>query len=91
MKIDQLAQMVATNSQLDNRETKEVIDQFLNLISSSLAAGMPVRLRGFGTFTIKTRKPRRIYDQGNKKTRWLEEGRSPHFRPSRALKDRVKP
>lgn len=90
MKTTQLAQMVASENALDERQARELIDSVLDLISSSIAAGVPVRLRGFGTFTLKVHPPRRVHDRTLGYSRWIGEGRTPHFKPSRSLKDKVR-
>ena len=43
---------------LNKRESKDMIDAFFDLISSSLVNGSDVKVAGFGNFQIRTKAPR---------------------------------
>ncbi len=43
---------------LDNRETEHAVHLFFSEIISGLTSGQRIELRGFGSFSIKSRGPR---------------------------------
>ena len=43
---------------LDNRETEHAVHLFFSEIISGLTSGQRIELRGFGSFSIKSRAPR---------------------------------
>jgi len=43
---------------LTNREAKEIVELFFNLISDALVNGQQVKLSGFGNFVLKDKKER---------------------------------
>ncbi|MDE5902874.1 MAG: HU family DNA-binding protein, partial [Muribaculaceae bacterium] len=47
-----LAQMLSDRTGCSRQECEELLRSFFRTISASLAAGEPVKVRGFGTFKI---------------------------------------
>lgn len=43
---------------LNKRESKDMIDAFFDLVSTSLVDGSDVKISGFGNFQIRTKAPR---------------------------------
>lgn len=54
----QLAELLFEQIGLNKRESKDMIDAFFDLISSSLVEGSDVKISGFGNFQIRTKAPR---------------------------------
>ena len=54
----QLADLLFDQIGLNKRESKDMIDSFFDLISSSLIDGADVKISGFGNFQIRTKAPR---------------------------------
>jgi integration host factor subunit alpha len=54
----QLADLLFDQIGLNKRESKDMIDAFFDLISSSLIEGSDVKISGFGNFQIRTKAPR---------------------------------
>jgi integration host factor subunit alpha len=54
----QLAELLFEHVGINKRESKDIIDAFFDLISSSLIAGNDVKISGFGNFQIRTKAPR---------------------------------
>jgi integration host factor subunit alpha len=54
----QLAELLFEQIGLNKRESKDMIDAFFDLISSSLVEGTDVKISGFGNFQIRTKAPR---------------------------------
>lgn len=89
MKKDQIVNLLAQNTGLEHKHATQVLDQLLEILSQALTTGMTVSFRNFGTFTTRTRRARRVRDHYRESTRWIDEARVPHFKPSKALKSRV--
>jgi len=54
----QLAELLFEQIGLNKRESKDMIDAFFDLISTSLVEGLDVKISGFGNFQIRTKAPR---------------------------------
>lgn len=54
----QLAELLFEQIGLNKRESKDMIDAFFDLISTSLVDGTDVKISGFGNFQIRTKAPR---------------------------------
>ena len=54
----QLADLLFEQIGLNKRESREMIDAFFDLITSSLVDGADVKLSGFGNFQIRHKAPR---------------------------------
>jgi integration host factor subunit alpha len=54
----QLAEMLFEQMGLNKRESKDLIDAFFDLVSSSLVEGDDVKISGFGNFQIRTKAAR---------------------------------
>jgi integration host factor subunit alpha len=54
----QLAELLFEQIGLNKRESKDMIDAFFDLISTSLVDGSDVKVTGFGNFQIRTKAPR---------------------------------
>ena len=54
----QLAELLFEQIGLNKRESKDMIDAFFDLISTSLVEGNDVKISGFGNFQIRTKAPR---------------------------------
>jgi DNA-binding protein HU-beta len=82
--------LVADRTGISQKETKQVIDAALDVISESLAKGDKVTLTGFGTFEVRSRQAR---DGVNPQTRQkisIPATKTPGFSASSTLKEAVK-
>jgi len=80
---------IAERTGLTKLETKAVVDGFLLSIVDALAEGKRIELRGFGVFTVKSRKPRMARNPRTGAPVPLEERWVPTFRVSTEFQDRV--
>jgi integration host factor subunit beta len=58
IKSELVMKLTEQNSHLYQRDIEQVVNAILDTISDALAQGGRVELRGFGTFTVKTRDAR---------------------------------
>lgn len=70
-------------------ETEIVMNGIMNAITSALESENRVELRGFGTFGVKKRNPRKARNPGTGETVYLPERYVPTFKPSGLLRKNV--
>jgi integration host factor subunit alpha len=54
----ELAELLFERLGLNKRESKDMVEAFFDLVHAELAAGVEVKLSGFGNFTIRRKAPR---------------------------------
>ena len=65
------------------------VKELINKMSSSIASGERIEIRGFGSFTLRERKPRMGRNPKTGKSVALGVKYTPHFKPGKDLKERV--
>ena len=70
---------------ISRREAAALVDVVLSRIREGLAAGRPVKITGFGSFSVVHRKPRRGRNPRTGETVLIPGRASPVFRPSRQV------
>lgn len=81
---------VAERAKVSQKETKQIIDAALDVITEALARGEKVTLTGFGTFEVRTRQERDgVNPQNGEKIR-IPATKTPGFSASSTLKEAVK-
>lgn len=70
-------------------DTGAVVNGFVSAVSEALCRGERVDFRGFGSFNVKLRKPKKARNPGTNAVIELPERLVPVFKPSRALRDAV--
>ena len=76
--------MVASQSGVDAREVRSVVNALLGQIETSLIAGEDVSLGGFGSFGLES--PPDPADENRLRAKAV---RVPKFRPGKALRDHL--
>ena len=85
----QLAELLFEQIGLNNRESKEMIDAFFELISERLVEGEDVKISGFGNFQIRTKAPRPGRNPRTGEAIPIEARRVVTFHASHKLKDQI--
>ncbi len=80
---------IAGETGLTKLETKAVVDGFLLSIIDALAEGNRIELRGFGVFSVKSRKPRMARNPRTGDPVPLEERFIPAFKVSSEFQEKV--
>lgn len=80
---------IAEATGLTKVETEAVIDGFVATIISALKAGERVEFRGFGSFNVKKRRPKKARNPGTGEEVRLPERYVPIFKPSKILRNDV--
>ena len=73
---------------LTNYEVSEAINVILESIVETVSLDEKVEIRGFGTFSKKTIRPRKFINPKTKKVSYLGETATMHFKSSKALIDK---
>jgi integration host factor subunit beta len=70
-------------------DVESVTEIFLDSITAQLAAGGRVELRGFGTFTVRSRDAREGRNPRTGETVAVAAKHVPHFKAGKELRDRL--
>lgn len=85
----EIAQEIAKTTGIDKASVVEVIEQFMNVVKSSIANGENVYLRGFGSFIIKQRAEKTARNISKKTSLIIPAHNIPAFKPADCFKEEV--
>ncbi len=86
-----LQQLAADNPDLRPEEVEQVVDIFFEEITSRLAEGGRVELRGFGTFSTRQRDARTGRNPRTGEAVDVPAKRVPYFKPGKEMRERLNP
>ena len=84
-----IVDIVSHGTGLTKVDTEAVIDGFVSTIADALNRGERIEFRGFGSFSVKVRKPKKARNPGTGEEIYLPERVIPVFKPSKILKDSI--
>ena len=76
--------------QLPYRDIELSVKTIIKSMVNSLKKGERIEIRGFGSFSLRYRKPRLGRNHKSGQSVNIEERYVPHFKPGKNLKERVK-
>ena len=85
----EIVDIVSNATGLTKVETETIMNGVMSTIIDSLANNKKVELRGFGTFGIKHRMPKKARNPGTGEPVFLPERFVPSFKPSKLMRSRV--
>lgn len=85
----QMIEKVSEATGITQADCERVMNAHIELIADELAAGNPVGIQRFGTFSVKATKARVGRNVRTGKPIDIPAGKRPHFSPSPLLKERV--
>ncbi|SVB01370.1 uncharacterized protein METZ01_LOCUS154224 [marine metagenome] len=85
----EIVNAVSEATGLTKVETDTVMNGIMSTIVDSLANNERVELRGFGTFGVKHRMPKKARNPGTGEAIYLPERYVPTFKPSKNMRQRV--
>ena len=85
----EIVDIVSNATGLTKVETETIMNGVMTTIIDSLANNEKVELRGFGTFGIKHRMPKKARNPGTGEPVFLPERFVPTFKPSKLMRSRV--
>jgi integration host factor subunit beta len=91
IKSELVSKLTEQNPHLYQRDIEQVINAILDTIRDALAQGGRVELRGFGTFTAKTREARTGHNPRTGEAVSISEKVAPVFRTGKEMRHRLNP
>jgi integration host factor subunit beta len=88
-KSELIAQLSAQQPQLQPRDVELAVKELLEQMSSALAAGERIEVRGFGSFSLHYRPPRVGRNPKTGEAVQVPDKFVPHFKPGKEMRDRV--
>ena len=85
----EIVNIVSDATGLTKVETETIMNGVMMTIIDSLANNEKVELRGFGTFGVKHRMPKKARNPGTGEPVFLPERFVPTFKPSKLMRSRV--
>lgn len=87
----EIVAQIAKNTGLDKNAVLAVVESFMETVKESLTNGEEVTLRGFGTFTIKSRAQKLGRNITAEKSVIIPAHNIPYFKPCDAFKEKMAP
>jgi integration host factor subunit beta len=88
-KSELIAELAAANPHLTTHDVELIVGTIFNEITSALARGERVELRGFGAFTVKRRQARTGRNPRTGEAVPVDEKAVPFFKAGKELRERV--
>jgi len=86
----ELVEIIASKqTQLSVKDVELAVKTILDLMSSTLASGQRIEIRGFGSFSLHYRSPRVGRNPKTGESVTLDAKYVPHFKPGKELRDLV--
>lgn len=76
---------ISKRTGLEKRLILESVEVFMDVVKEQLTEGENVYLRGFGSFIVKTRAPKKARNISKNTTIEIPERKIPAFKPSKAF------
>ena len=85
----ELIELMASNqNQLTSKDVELAVKLMIDHMAESLASGERIEIRGFGSFSLHYREPRRGRNPKTGDTVELEAKHVPHFKPGKEWRER---
>ena len=88
-KKDLIDRISRNQDQLPHRDIELAVKTIINCMTQALSTGERIELRGFGSFSLRYRKPRVGRNPKSGMTVNINERYVPHFKPGKNLKNKV--
>ena len=85
----ELVEKVAEKIQLTKKQTEAIVNTLLSCITEALSEGDKVELRGFGSFRIRNRNPRKGHNPKADDMTQIPAKRVPFFKAGKELREMV--
>ena len=81
--------IAAKQTQLSVKDVELAVKTIIDLMSSTVASGQRIEIRGFGSFSLHYRSPRVGRNPKTGESVTLDAKHVPHFKPGKELRDLV--
>lgn len=89
MKKSELSAKIAEDTGMHKAEAARAVDALISIVTAALKQGESVTLTGFGTFEVRSRKPRTGRNPRTGAEIKIAASKVPGFKAGKALKDAV--
>lgn len=89
IKSELIAKISAKMTHLPEHQVAASVNHIIDLMSESLVLGRRIEIRGFGSFTLHYRAPRKAHNPKTGERVVTEAKHSPHFKPGKSLRERI--
>lgn len=89
VKSELIARIASKQSQLSLKDIELSINHLVECMSDSLGSGRRIEIRGFGSFSLHHRPPRKAHNPKTGARVFTAAKYTPHFKPGKDLRDRV--
>jgi integration host factor subunit beta len=88
-KSELIERIAAKQAHLPLKDVEVAVKSILDYMSQALASGERIEIRGFGSFSLHYRAPRRGRNPKTGETVQLDGKYVPHFKPGKEMRERV--
>ncbi len=88
-KSELIERIASRQLQLSTKDVELAVKSLIEQMSEALSSGDRIEIRGFGSFSLHFREPRRGRNPKTGEAVQLESKHVPHFKPGKELRDRV--
>jgi integration host factor subunit beta len=74
---------------LSRKDVELAVNEVLERVSGALSANERIEIRGFGSFSLHHRPPRKAHNPKTGERVFTEAKYTPHFKPGKEMRDRV--
>lgn len=89
VKSELINQIAAKQENLSLKDVELSVNQVIDKMSAALGNGERIEIRGFGSFCLHYRPPRRAHNPKTGERVHTTAKYTPHFKPGKDLRDRV--
>ena len=89
VKSELINRIIEKQESLSRRDVEMSVNSILECMSSSLGRGDRIEIRGFGSFSLHYRPPRKAHNPKTGDRVFTEAKYTPHFKPGKELRERV--
>lgn len=82
----ELIDELASAGQVSHKQSEVIIEAILDSMKEALAAGDRIEIRGFGVFSLRTRRARRARNPRTGEALVSAPRTAPHFKPGKEIK-----
>ncbi|EKD92324.1 MAG: integration host factor beta-subunit [uncultured bacterium] len=89
VKSELITRIANKQSQLSLKDIELSMNHIIDRMSDSLGRGHRIEIRGFGSFSLHFRPPRKAHNPKTGARVFTASKHTPHFKPGKDLRDRV--
>lgn len=89
IKSELIEKLASKMTDLPEKTIADAVNELLRVMSDALINGKRIEIRGFGSFTLHHRAPRKAHNPKTGEKVTTEAKQTPHFKPGKELRERV--